>query len=62
MNHSTQTNTMTARVTLAQARAGALALVTSATANGTLEVTPQLLDATAELASSLAWDLFVVTA
>ncbi len=58
MNNSTQSNS-TARHTLALARAAALCVVTSATACGTFEVTPAVLSATAELASSLYFDLAV---
>ena len=60
-NDHTQTTT-TARHNLALARAGALAIVTSATANGTFEPTPQMLNAVAGLATSLAFDLWVVAA
>jgi hypothetical protein len=60
--NQSQTNTASVRVTLAQARAHHLAVVTVATANGTLEPTPQLLNATAALATSLAFDLFVAAA
>ncbi len=48
-----------ARHSLARARASALCVVTSATAAGVLEPTEAVLSATAELASSLAWDLWV---
>lgn len=61
MNNSTQSNS-TARHTDALARASALCIVTSATASGTFEATPQLLNATASLACSLALDLWVVSA
>jgi hypothetical protein len=55
-------STCTARQQLAKARADALALDMIATAGGVLEPTPQMLDALAELAASLAFDLWTVAA
>ncbi len=60
-NDQTQSTTG-AHHTLALARAGALAIVTSATANGTFEPTEAILSATAGLASSLYFDLWAAVA